>query len=310
VDFDEEGWDQDLDLDPNDVDDDDVSDDGSVAQRKPTHRQRKRPGTMAGVAQGGSGKKKTRFTKSAGSTLFELSPVTPQSHAELAIVLQIIQEEQGRKPKLTLKEYEATAHRYNAAVFELFHQGSVSSAREVRYAPTTASLLQQFFRKERSAASRLQQKIALEMALAHTATAKDDATATSTLRRSIQNVIEASDAAADAADTLAAMPSSAPLHFWKRQLGSRDGEKNSKHRRFEERFRRQTLDVRLSDIQSWSDRTLPVRTLRRLAGKLGLSYSRKKTPEIVADVKRAWERDHPNTEILTLEPEVQPEPGT
>ena len=304
--------------DPEDVDDDDVSDDGSVAQRKPTNRHHKspgtglrkaRPGTQPNVARARSGKKKTKCAKSAGSTLFELSPVTPRSRAELEIVLQILQDEQGRKTKLTMKEYEATARRYNAAVYQLYCKGSATAAGEVRYAPTTASLLQQCFRKERSAASRLQH----EMALAHTAAAEDDATATSTLHQSIQNVIEASDAAADAANTLAAMPSSVPLTPRKRQRRSRDKENSTKHTRFEGNFRRQTIEVRLSDIRSWSEsaRTLPVRTLRRLARKLGVGGSCRKRPVVlVADVTRAWERDHPNTEVLTLDPEVQPEQGT
>jgi hypothetical protein len=99
--------------------------------------------------------------KSAGSTLFEPSPVTPQSRAELEIALQILQDEQGRKTKLTLKEYEATVRRYNAAVYQLYSKGGATGAGEVRYAPTAvsqaASLLHQCqcFRKERSAASRL-----------------------------------------------------------------------------------------------------------------------------------------------------------
>ena len=147
------------------------------------------------------------------------------------------------------------------------------------------------------------------MALAQATTAEDDATATSTLRRSIQNVLEASDAAADAADTLAAMPSSAPLASRKRQR--RDGQASTKHSRFEENARRQTIEVRLSDIQSESERTLPVRTLRRLAGKLGVvACNRKQTLVLVADVRRAWERDYPNTEVLTLDPEIELKPGT
>ena len=299
--------------DPEDVSDDDVSDDGCVAQRKRQPKQpgtgprERRSGTMPNVPQGPSrsGKKKTRCTKSAGSNFFELSPVTPHSRAELAIVLEIIQDVQGRKTKLTLKEYEATARRYNAAVFQLFAQGSSTAAAEVRYAPTTASLLQQYFQKERGAASRMRQ----ESALAHAAPAEDDATATSTLRQSIQNVLEASDAAADAADTLAAMPSSAPLPSTKRKR--RDEQASTKHSRFEENARRQTIEVRLSDIQSESERMLPVRTLRRLASKLGMGgCNRKKALDLVADVRRAWERDYPNTEVLTLDPEIQPEPGT
>jgi hypothetical protein len=38
--------------------------------------------------------------------------------------------------------------------------------------------------------------------------------------------------------------------------------------------------------------------------------NRKKVVDLVADVRRAWERDYPNTEVLTLDPEIQPEPGT
>ena len=130
---------------------------------------------MPNVPQGRSrsGKKKTRCTKSAGSNVFELSPVTPHSRAELAIVLEIIQDVQGRKTKLTLKEYEATARRYNAAVFQLFAQGSSTAAAEVRYAPTTASLLQKYLQQERGAASRMRQ----ESALAHAASSRQRASA-------------------------------------------------------------------------------------------------------------------------------------
>ena len=300
--------------DPEDVDDDDVSDDACVAQRKRQPKQpgtgprERRSGTMPCVAQGGSrsGKKKTRCTKSAGTNFFELSPVTPHSRAELAIVLQIIQDVQGRKTKLTLKAYKDTAQRYNAAVFQLYAQASSTAVAEVRYAPTTASLLQKYFQQERGAASRMRQ----ESALAHAAPAEDDATATCTVRQSIRNVLEASDAAADAADTLAAMPASAPPPSRKRSKRT-DGQASTKHSRFEENARRQTIEVRLTDIQSESERTPPVRTLRRLASKLGMGgCNKKKAVDLVADVRRAWERDYPNTEVLTLDPEIQPKPGT
>ena len=135
---------------------------------------------MPNVPQGPSrsGKKKTRCTKSAGTNFFELSPVTPHSRAELAIVLQIIQDVQGRKTKLTLKAYEDTAQRYNAAVFQLFAQGSSTAATEVRYAPTTASLLQKYLQQERGAASRMRQ----ESALAHAAPAKGGMAGTASKR--------------------------------------------------------------------------------------------------------------------------------
>jgi hypothetical protein len=68
--------------DPEDVDDDDVSDDACVAQRKRQPKQpgtgprERRSGTMPYVAQGRSrsGKKKTRCTKSARHQLLRAKP--------------------------------------------------------------------------------------------------------------------------------------------------------------------------------------------------------------------------------------------